>query len=133
MSGLLFMLDTDSVSYALRGEGQVNDRIVRHLPTEICISAITLAELRHGAHYRRSAKIHRSIDRILSNFKVVAFDQSCAEQFGIITSELKRLGEPISKFDALIAAHALALNVTLVTNNIKHFARVPGLRVENWL
>ena len=127
-----FMLDTDSVSFALRGQGHVNERIVQHEPSDLCISAITLAELRYGADRRRSNRIHREIDHFIEIIQVVRFDAGCADQFGIVASDLARRGTPIGHIDVLIAAHAIAIDATLVTNNVKHFSRVHGLRVENW-
>jgi tRNA(fMet)-specific endonuclease VapC len=127
-----FMLDTDSVSFALRGYGGVGTRILEHRPSELCISALTLAELRYGATRRRSKKLHALIDVFVSNVAVMPFDETCAAHFGVVASGLAERGSPIGEFDALIAAHAIALELTLVTNNVKHFARVSGLDVENW-
>lgn len=126
------MLDTDTVSYALRGDGNIETRIQQHRPSELCISAITLAELRFGADHRKSARIHRLIDAFTTDIQVVPFDDSCAARFGVVAATLQAQGAPIGNFDALIAAHALALDLTLVTNNVKHFQRVRGLKVENW-
>jgi tRNA(fMet)-specific endonuclease VapC len=128
-----FMLDTDSVSFALRGQGSVAARIVDHRPSEICISAVTLAELRYGADRRQSKRLHALIDAFISNVAVMPFDDVCATQFGLVASDLAERGSPIGELDALIAAHAMALDLTLVTNNVKHFERVGGLDVENWL
>jgi tRNA(fMet)-specific endonuclease VapC len=127
------MLDTDSVSFALRGQGGVGPRLLEHRPSEICMSAITLAELRYGAVRRNSRKLDDLIDAFTANVAVMPFDDICALRFGVVASELARRGSPIGEFDALIAAHAIALEVILVTNNVRHFERVPGLRVENWL
>lgn len=127
------MLDTDSVSFALRGHGQVGARLLEHAPSEVCMSAITLAELRYGADLRKSRKLHRLIDAFASAVTVVAFDESCATAFGKVASKLVAQGRPIGQLDSLIAAHALALGVTLVTNNEKHFSRVEGLKVLNWV
>lgn len=127
------MLDTDSVSFALRGQGRVAARILEHRPSELCISALTLAELRYGASRRSSAKLHDLIDAFTANVAVMPFDEACAAQFGVVASVLAERGSPIGEFDALIAAHAIALELTLVTNNVKHFSRVAGLHVENWV
>ena len=129
----LYMLDTDSVSFALRGHGRVGARIVEHRPSELCISSITLAELRYGASRRSSARLHESIDAFILNVAVLPFDETCAGHFGALANELATLGTPIGDFDVLIAAHAVAVEATLVTNNVKHFNRVRGLSVENWL
>ncbi|WP_437895845.1 type II toxin-antitoxin system VapC family toxin [Sorangium sp. So ce124] len=130
---LLYMLDTDTVSFALRGFGGVPTRLLEHRPSEICMSAITLAELRYGADHRRSRKLHGLIDAFAAAVTVVPVDEGVAARFGAVASALVRQGTPIGSFDALIAAHALVLDVTLVTNNAKHFSRVHGLRMDNWV
>jgi tRNA(fMet)-specific endonuclease VapC len=128
-----FMLDTGSVSDALRGEGRVGMRILEHRPSELCMSSITLAELRYGASRRKSARLHQLIDAFIRDVAVKPFDEQCAEGFGSLAGELARRGAPIAEFDALIAAHAITLGVTLVTNNPRHFSRVRGLDVVNWV
>ena len=128
-----FMLDTDTVSYALRGEGRVAARLLEHRPSQLCISSITLAELRFGAEARRSRRLHDLIGTFIESVEPVAFDERAADQFASVASALARRGAPIGTFDTLMAAHALALDVTLVTNNARHFARVGGLKTQNWL
>lgn len=127
------MLDTDSVSFALRGEGLVGARILRERPSTLCVSSITVAELRYGVDKRRSRKLHRLIDTFVGSLAVEHFDAAVADRFGTVAVGLDRRGTPIGGFDALIAAHALALRLTLVTNNLKHFSRVEGLKAESWL
>ena len=128
-----YMLDTDTVSFALRGHGNVASRLLEHRPSEICISSITLAELRFGAEAKRSRKLHKLIDTFIASVSVISFDQSAADRFALAASGLARRGEPIGTFDTLLAAQALAGGLTLVTNNSKHFQRVAGLKLENWL
>src|SRR5450432_983178 len=128
----LFMLDTDTVRFALRGVGAVAARLAKHKRSELCLSAITVAELRFGADKRRSRKIHQAIDAFLSGVEVLAFDNSAAEKFGAIAAALATAGEPIGQMDTLIAGHALAVRATLVTNNQRHFSKVNGLKIENW-
>ncbi len=72
------------------------------------------------------------IDTLVSDVAVVPFDASAAERFGKVSAALVREGTPIGHFDTLIAAHALSLDLTFVTNDTKHFGRVQGLRTENW-
>ncbi|HXU44495.1 MAG TPA: type II toxin-antitoxin system VapC family toxin [Thermoanaerobaculia bacterium] len=127
-----FMLDTDTVSFALRGQGHVADHLAANKPSQVCLSAITLAELRFGANYRRSRKLHALIDAFTAGVQVVPFDAAAAVGFGTLGASLAHAGSPIGEFDTMIAAHALALNITLISNNTKHFARIPGLRLENW-
>jgi tRNA(fMet)-specific endonuclease VapC len=126
------MLDTDTVSFALRGQGRIAVEIVKHRPSELCISAITVAELSYGAARRKSAKLQTLIEAFTNNVAVMPFDENCAVQFGMIASALAGRGSPIGEFDTLIAAHAVSLELTLVTNNVKHFNRIDGLKVENW-
>ncbi|HVR38574.1 MAG TPA: PIN domain-containing protein, partial [Thermoanaerobaculia bacterium] len=76
---------------------------------------------------------HQSIDGLTRHIAVMPFDDECATQFARIANDLAARGTPIGDFDALIAAHAMALDVTLVTNNVKHFSLVRGLKLENWL
>ena len=128
-----YMLDTDTVSFALRGQGQVAARLLEHRPSDLCISSITLAELRYGADVRRSRKLHRLITTFVEPIDVMSFDQLAADRFAIFAGGLARRGEPIGMFDTLIAAHAWALQLTLVTNNTRHFRRVAGLVTENWI
>jgi len=127
-----YMLDADTVSYALRGEGRVVARLLEHQPSELCISAITLAELNFGAEAKRSQKIRRAIGRFVKDVAVVPFDEASAERFAVVAAALSTRGQPIGLYDTLVAAQALALGVTIVTNNTRHFSRVPGLPVENW-
>jgi tRNA(fMet)-specific endonuclease VapC len=130
---LKFLLDTDSVSYALRGEGRVAEQIRAHRPSELALSAITLAELRFGAERRGSRRLHRLIDAFVGDVSVVPFDQEAADRFGKVASALLSKGTPIGALDTMIAARALQLGLTLVTRNLRHFRRVRGLEVVDWV
>jgi tRNA(fMet)-specific endonuclease VapC len=127
------MLDTDTVSFALRGEGQVAARLREHRPSEVCISSVTLAELRYGADLKRSQKLHTLISTFVRDVAVAPFDQPAADRFGALAAELARQGKPIGAYDTLIAAHASALGLICVTNNLRHFNQVPGLQTETWV
>ncbi|MBK9216254.1 MAG: type II toxin-antitoxin system VapC family toxin [Chloracidobacterium sp.] len=127
-----YLLDTDSVSYALRSQGRVHERIRHAPPHDLAISSITLAELRLGAELKESSRIHRAIDQFIEPIKVLPFDANAAAEFGRLNSLLRKRGTPIGDFDVLIAAHAVSLRCTMVTNNVRHFSRIPGLTVENW-
>ena len=128
-----YMLDTDTVSFALRGQGQAASRILEHRPSSLCISSITLAELRYGAELRGSQKLHDLIQTFTASMTIVPFDASISQVFGTVAADLTHRGVPIGPFDTLLAAQALALNLTLVTNNTRHFDRVAGLKIENWV
>ena len=127
-----FLLDTDTVSHALRGEGEVEKRLLDEKPSAVGVSAITVAELRFGAHKRGSQKLHRAIETFLRSVKEYPFDSRAAQSYGEIAAQLRSTGQPIGVFDTLIAAHALALEVTLVTHNTRHFRQVPELAVVDW-
>jgi tRNA(fMet)-specific endonuclease VapC len=125
-----YMLDTDSVSFALKGIGNVGKRILRHKPSHLCISAITLAELRFGVEKKRSPKLEQLLSAFIRGMHVAPFDDAAVHHFGRVATSL--IGTPIGQLDTLLAAHALALGATLVTNNTRHFTQVPGLHIENW-
>jgi tRNA(fMet)-specific endonuclease VapC len=127
-----YMLDADTVSYAIRGQGRVAERLLGHRPSELCLSSITLAELKFGAEAKRSAKLHGALRRFVADVAIVSFDEAAADRFASLAAALSRRGEPIGTFDTLVASHALSLGLTVVTNNFKHYGRVPGLKVENW-
>ncbi len=127
-----YLLDADTVSYALRGQGQVASRLLTHPPSEVCISAITLAELRYGAERKKSQKLRRAIRAFVKDMTIVPFDEVAAERFAAVAAELSAAGTPIGVVDTLVAAQALSLGLTVVTNNTKHFAHVQGLKIENW-
>lgn len=129
---LRYMLDTDSVSFALRGHGSVGARILDHKPSELCISVVTLGELRFGAHKRDSKKLHKLIDTFAESVVPQDFDTDAADEYGRLAAVLTQRGMPIGAFDTMIAAHALARKLTLVTSNERHFRRVPGLKIQNW-
>jgi tRNA(fMet)-specific endonuclease VapC len=127
-----YLIDTDTISYALRGQGGVAEQILTRKPSQLSVSSISVAELRYGADRKSSKRLHHLISAFLSPIEIVAFDNEAADTFGRVASLLAERGTPIGDFDVLIAAHAIALKRNLVTNNVRHFARVPGLKVENW-
>ena len=129
----VYMLDTDTVSLALRGQGRVAERLLDHRPSELCISSITLAELHYGSQMRRSTKLQRLITTFEDSVEVMPFERTAAIRFGMVAAALARKGEPIGTFDTLLAAHGLSLDLTFVTNNERYFKRVRGLRTENWI
>jgi tRNA(fMet)-specific endonuclease VapC len=128
-----YLLDADTVSYALRGQGRVAARILQHPPSDLCISSITVAELGFGAESKRSQKLRRAIRSFVNDVAVVPFDELAAERFAVVAAGLAKQGTPIGVLDTLVAAQALSLGLTVITNNTRHFGRVPGLKFENWL
>ena len=128
-----FLLDTNTITYALRGYGRVSEQLLARRPSEIGVSAISVAELRFGAYKRGSRKLHELIDTFLAPVVEVSFDARTANRYGEIAAELQRRGERIEMADAMIAAHALELGVILVTHNVRHLSRVEGLEIEDWV
>ncbi len=128
------MLDTNIVSDLARNpQGRVAERIALVGPEAICVSIITAAELRYGCEKKGSPRLFAQIEAILDAIPVLVFDSPGDAAYGVIRFELEREGKPICANDLLIAAHACALEVVLVTANTREFNRIPGLSVENWL
>lgn len=129
---MTFLLDTDAVSHALRGEGEVAARLRRCPPSDVAVSAITAAELWYGAARGHTRRIAHVIAAFLGSIAVMPFDAVAARAYGHLAARLVATGVPIGQMDTLIAAHGLALRATVVTHNTRHFSRVPGLRVVDW-
>ena len=102
-------------------------------PSAVCISIIVLAELRFGFAKKNSRRLLARLEGMLDEFSVQPWGDPADRRYAGIRAELERSGRLIGSNDLLIAAHALALNCILVTDNEREFSRVPGLRVENWL
>lgn len=131
---MLYMLDTNAASEAIRGNGLFDARLQALPPEQWCISAVTSSELRYGIARRPEAvRLTRLVEEFLRIATVVPWDAQAAHQHGILRAHLKAQGTPIGDFDEMIAAHALTLNAVLVTDNTRHFQRIPGLPLENWL
>lgn len=130
-----FMLDTNIIAYAKNNRPEsVLQRFMKHRPEDMCISAITMAELEFGiCKSSKPAQNRLALMMFLSEIQVVPFDGKAAQEYGLIRAELTARGTPIGANDLLIAAHARSLGLTLITNNGREFERVPGLTVENWV
>ncbi len=126
------MLDSDHCVELLRGRLDLRDYIS---PDEIlAVTSITVAELSHGAH--KSARPEDNLARLdvlLSTVTILPFDEEAAYRFGVIKAGLEKAGRPLADLDLQIAAISLAHDIPLVTHNQRHFARVPGLRLEDWM
>jgi tRNA(fMet)-specific endonuclease VapC len=131
---MYYLLDTNICIYIIKRKPEIVLERFRKLALgSVGISAITLAELEYGI--RKSGNPNRNqeaLDQFLVPLDFAAFDYNATVEYGRIRAELERIGTPIGPLDTLIAAHALSLNVTLVTNNKKEFNRIPALKIENW-
>jgi tRNA(fMet)-specific endonuclease VapC len=129
-----FMLDTNICIYA-----------IKHRPPEVLaalranegaglgLSSITVAELEYGVAKSGSIRNRKALQQFLEPLDIADFDRAAAANYGRVRALLEAAGTPIGPLDTQIAAHALALGVTLVTNNTREFAQVPGLRLDNWV
>jgi tRNA(fMet)-specific endonuclease VapC len=129
------MLDTNICVELLRGRAvRVFERLRKQRMDDVAISSITLAELQFGvAKSARPARNAVLLAEFCAPLAILPFDGRAAEIYGGVRRALEQNGTPIGPLDTLIAAHALALGLTLVTNNQREFRRVTALRVENWL
>lgn len=130
---LRYLLDTNAVSQLIRRpDGRVAQRVAELEPGNFAISVIVAAELRYGAERRGSLRLTRQLEAVLSAIDVLPLEEPVDRHYGEIRSELEGSGQPIGFNDLLIAAHARAHGLTLVTNNVGEFRRVSGLSVEDW-
>ncbi len=128
------MLDTDVCIAILNRDSRVRSRLEQSVPSQLRMSAVTLAELRFGQAKSRQPRLVASNLRVLtSKVGVVPFDELAATRYGELRATLERRGRPIGPLDTLIAAHALSLGWRLATHNLREFQRVPGLHLEDWL
>lgn len=128
-----YLLDTNVVSDMARNpQGSVVERI-RHVGPKVAVSIIVACEVEFGLVKIGPCRLADNVRLILAELPVVPFEPPTQEHYGDIRGALEKAGTPIGPNDLLIAAHASALNQTLVTDNTREFARVPGLTVENWL
>ena len=130
----MYMLDTNICIYLINEKSEDLALKIATIPNEqICISAITHAELEFGvAKSQRPDKNIRALTKFLATITVLPFDSKASEQYGIIRASLERVGQVIGQMDMLIAAHAKSNNFTVVTNNVKEFERVHNLKIEDW-
>jgi tRNA(fMet)-specific endonuclease VapC len=129
-----YLFDTNVVSDLVRNpQGQVVGHIRRVGEAQVCTSIIVAAELRYGAAKRGSPRLTRQLEAVLGVLDVLPFTTPADIAYGAIRTRLERAGTPIGGNDMLIAAQALAFGCTIVTDNEGEFARIDGLRHENWL
>jgi tRNA(fMet)-specific endonuclease VapC len=129
-----YLLDTDTCIYWLNKRQSVKDKLLAAGWSRTAICSITVAELYYGAYNSsRVAENLRIVELFARQLHVVPLYDNVLRRFGEIKAELRKKGQPLPDFDLLIASVALAENRVLVTNNIRHYERITGLRVENWV
>jgi tRNA(fMet)-specific endonuclease VapC len=131
-----WVLDTNAVSALMKGEAAVVERLASHVPADVAIPQPVIAEIAYGIERlpqsRRRRALQARFDLLCSEIPRAGWTDAVSHAYGRIKAMLERRGSRIEDFDAAIAAHALALGSTLVTANLAHMARVPGLKVEDW-
>ena len=131
---LKYLLDTNMVIYTMKNRPEdVRKQFKKH-EGQMAVSSVTVGELVFGAEY--SQQVERNLADIASftaRLDILPFEGKAAYHFGQIRAELYRAGRPIGPYDMMIAGHARAAGLILVTNNTKEFKRVPGLLIENWV
>lgn len=131
---LRYMLDTNICIFTIKNKPQIVREAFNRHHGQLAISTVTLMELIYGAE--KSADPQRNltvVEGFAARLDVLDYDECAAEHTGQLRAELAKAGTPIGPYDQFIAGHARALGLILVTNNLREFQRVPGLRVEDWL
>lgn len=130
----MYMLDTNILIFLIKHKpAAVLTHFQQHDFADICVSSVTVAELEYGiAKSASPQKNKQTLDGWLQLLQRPAFDEKAASTYGTLRAALEARGTPIGPLDTLIAAHALSLQATLVSNNVREFSRVPGLTIEDW-
>ncbi|MCA3564690.1 MAG: type II toxin-antitoxin system VapC family toxin [Methylocystis sp.] len=129
-----YLLDTNILSQVVRNPaGDVAARLRLTGEDEVFTSVVVAAELRFGVEKSGSAHLARNVEDVLDSLRIAPLDIPADTRYGLLRANLERSGTPISANDMFIAAHALATDSILVTDNVREFSRVPGLKIENWL
>jgi len=132
---MTYILDTNACIFWLKNVGNVRQRVNEHTEDRITTNIVSVAELYFGVE--NSAEQHRQhnhekLEELISVIGYAPFSIAAAQFFGQHKAALRKIGQPIADLDLMIAAIALAEQAVLVTDNLKHFERIPGLRLENW-
>jgi len=130
---LKYLLDTNIVIYTMKNRPQQVKRRFQQHHGRMGISTVTLGELVFGAEHSQQVERNLAdIEGLAARLEVLPFDNKAAYHFGQIRATLYRIGQPIGPYDMMIAGHARASGLNLITNNVKEFERVPGLLLEDW-
>lgn len=129
----MYLLDTDTIIFSLKGHDVVIKNLQRHFHDSMKISVITLMELYYGAY--KSKKVESNLAKIKTletSLEIIPLGSEVVEVFGMCKAKLEKKGTPLDDFDLILASSALTHNLVLVTNNLKHFKKIEGLKIENW-
>jgi tRNA(fMet)-specific endonuclease VapC len=130
----MYLLDTNIISYWMRGDQSIIARIKKHAPSDLSLSTITLAEIWYGIEKSPVKKKERQskIEKISSVLSIYPFDEAAAGSYAVIRAQLEKKGIVISERDTQIAAIAAANRLTVVTHNVKEFQHIENLTIEDW-
>jgi len=129
----MILLDTNICIYIINAKPPgVLAHFERHRLGDVGVSSVVASELAYGVAKSRSGRNRRALEMFLAPLEVLPFDERAVWVYGDLRAELERDGRTIGALDTMIAAHALSLDATLVTNNVREFSRVPRLNLENW-
>ena len=127
-----YMLDTNILIYTIKNRPKKVREVFKRNADYLSMSAVTLGEMIYGAERSAHTRNLEDVEGLAARMDVLPFDYRAATHFGQVRAELMKTGKPIGPYDLMIAGHARSLGLILVTNNMREFKRVPGLRVENW-
>ncbi len=129
----MILLDTNICTYIINAKPPgVFAHFERHRLGDVVVSSVVASELAYGVAKSRSGTNRQALEMFLAPLEVLPFDERAVWVYGDLRAELERDGRSIGALDTMIAAHALSLDATLVTNNVREFSRVPRLNLENW-
>jgi len=129
----MYLLDTDTLSYFLRGNPRVIENFKMHQGCSKALSVITYGELVFGCRKsQHGIENLAKIKRLVENYPILDVTRPIMDCYGEVKAVLTKLGTPLDAFDLLIGCTALTMNYSVVTNNVKHYQKIPGLKVVNW-
>ncbi len=129
----MYLLDTDTIIFSLKGHAPVEKNLRQHIHDPIKICVVTLMELYYGAYKSQRVESNLAKIKTLENsLETISIGKESVEIFGIYKAKLEKAGTPLDDLDLILASCALAHNLVLVTNNVKHFQRIGGLKLTNW-
>jgi len=126
------VIDTDTISYFLRGNESVKAKFIAH-QSKLASTTINYSELIYGLTKKDSKQYLPKVERIFENIKLYSFDKKSAKTFGILKSTMQQKGIVVADMDLMIASIAMAYDEVLISNNLKHFSKIEGLCVESWV
>ena len=126
------VIDTDTISYFLRGNESVKAKFIAH-QNKLASTTVNYSELIYGLTKKDSKQYLPKVERIFENIKLYSFDKKSAKTFGILKATMQQKGIVVADMDLMIASIAMAYDEVLISNNLKHFSKIEGLCVESWV